>query len=426
MTVPDPGLLPNAQTDPGVEDGLGDGVMAAAIRAHDWSRSRLGPPETWPRALHTVLRIMLGSRYAMWLAWGPDLTFFCNDAYRPTLGTKQAWALGAPANRVWAEIWPDIGPRIAHVLRTGEATWDEGLLLFLERSGYPEETYHTFSYSPAPDDEGGVGGMLCVVAEETERVIGARRVGTLRDMAAALAGARGEEEVCRALVQGLGTNARDLPFTLTYLLDPAAEQGHGVARLAAVTGLAADHPLAAPRLDLDAAEPLWPLRFGVDLQELPLAPILARCGGPAPTGAWDRPPVRAVLVPIVAQGETRPAGFLIAGENPFRPLDDAYGGFLRLAVAQVAAGLSAAWAFEEERRRAEALAELDRAKTAFFSNVTHEFRTPLTLMLGPLEDALNDVGTTLAPAQRRRLELAHRNALRLLRLVNTLLDFSRI
>ncbi|MBN8907034.1 MAG: PAS domain-containing protein, partial [Rhodospirillales bacterium] len=260
MTVPDPGLLPNAQTDPGVEDGLGDGVMAAAIRAHDWSRSRLGPPETWPRALHTVLRIMLGSRYAMWLAWGPDLTFFCNDAYRPTLGTKQAWALGAPANRVWAEIWPDIGPRIAHVLRTGEATWDEGLLLFLERSGYPEETYHTFSYSPAPDDEGGVGGMLCVVAEETERVIGARRVGTLRDMAAALAGARGEEEVCRARVQGLGTNTRDLPFTLTYLLDPAAEQGHGVARLAAVTGLAADHPLAAPRLDLDAAEPLWPLR----------------------------------------------------------------------------------------------------------------------------------------------------------------------
>ncbi|MBN8926211.1 MAG: hypothetical protein BGO51_15495 [Rhodospirillales bacterium 69-11] len=397
--------------------------MAGAIRAHDWASTPLGSPETWPRALHTVLRIMLGSRYAMWLAWGPELTFFCNDAYRPTLGHKQGWALGAPANRVWAEIWPDIGPRIAHVLKTGEATWDEGLLLFLERSGYPEETYHTFSYSPAPDDAGGIGGMLCVVAEETERVIGARRVGTLRDMASALAGARGEAEVCRAIVQGLGTNLRDLPFTLTYLLGP---DDAGRARRVATTGLDDDHPLAPAVLDLDAADPIWPIRPEAGLQELPLARILARCGGTAPLGAWDRAPESAVVVPIVAQGATRAAGFLIAGENPFRPLDDAYVGFLRLAVAQVAAGLSAAWAFEEERRRAEALAELDRAKTTFFSNVSHEFRTPLTLMLGPLEDTLNDPAAVLPPDQRRRLELAHRNALRLLRLVNTLLDFSRI
>jgi len=106
----------------------------------------------------------------MWMAWGQELTFFCNDAYRrDTLATKYPWALGRSAREVWAEIWPDIGPRIETVLRTGEATWDEALLLFLERSGWPEESYHTFSYSPLNDDEGRITGMLCVVSEDTER-----------------------------------------------------------------------------------------------------------------------------------------------------------------------------------------------------------------------------------------------------------------
>ena len=128
-----------------------------------------------------MLRILVTSRYAMWMGWGPELTFFYNDAYRSlTLGVKHPWALGQPATKVWAEIWQDIGPRAESVMRTGEATWDEGLLLFLERSGYPEETYHTFSYSPLPDDDGRIGGMLCVVTEETERVIGERRLATLR------------------------------------------------------------------------------------------------------------------------------------------------------------------------------------------------------------------------------------------------------
>ena len=119
----------------------------------------------------------------MWMAWGPDLTFFCNDAYRrDTLGKKYPWALGRSAREVWAEIWPDIGPRIETVMRTGVATWDEALQLFLERSGYAEETYHTFSYSPLTDDDGRIAGMLCVVSEETERVIGERRLATLRDL----------------------------------------------------------------------------------------------------------------------------------------------------------------------------------------------------------------------------------------------------
>src|SRR5690348_1509413 len=143
------------------------GEMAALIQSRDWAATSLGPVGSWPQSLRTALRILVTSRYAMWLGWGPGLTFFYNDAYaRMTLGAKHPWALGRRASEVWQEIWPDIGPRAEAVMSTGQATWDEGLLLFLERSGFPEETYHTFSYSPLPDDRGGVGGMLCVVAED--------------------------------------------------------------------------------------------------------------------------------------------------------------------------------------------------------------------------------------------------------------------
>ncbi len=162
------------------------GEMAARLRAFDWSKTPLGPPGEWPQSLRTVVRIMLTSRYAMWMGWGPNLIFFCNDAYLPTLGVKESWALGTPAKKVWEEIWPDISPRIDHVLKTGEATWDEALFLILERSGYPEETYHTFSYSPIADDGGKIAGMLCVVTEETDRIIGERRLAVLRDLAAGL------------------------------------------------------------------------------------------------------------------------------------------------------------------------------------------------------------------------------------------------
>jgi hypothetical protein len=142
--------------------------MAALMRARDWASTPLGPPDAWPQSLRTIVRVLLTSRFAMWMGWGPDLRFLYNDAYRAmTLGAKHPWALGRPSQEVWAEIWPDIAPRIASVLEMGRATWDDKLLLFLERSGYSEETYHTFSYSPITDDRGAVTGLLCVVSEET-------------------------------------------------------------------------------------------------------------------------------------------------------------------------------------------------------------------------------------------------------------------
>src|ERR1700743_862885 len=187
----------------------GSGEMASMMRTFDWSATDLGPPGSWPQSLKTAVRIVLTSRYAMWMAWGPNLRFFCNDAYLPTVGIKREWVLGSRSDRVWQEIWPDIGPRIERVLNTGEATWDEGLLLFLERLGFREETYHTFSYSPLADDAGRTSGMLCVVTEETERVIGERRLHVLRDLGARMAQARTVSEVWRSVESCLADESRD-------------------------------------------------------------------------------------------------------------------------------------------------------------------------------------------------------------------------
>jgi signal transduction histidine kinase len=386
--------------------------MAALIDGLDWTKTAVGPRENWPASLTTILRILVTSRYQMWMAWGNDLTFFYNDAYSPTLGVKHPSALGRPAHQVWSEIWPDIGPRIESVLRTGQATWDEGLLLFLERSGYPEETYHTFSYSPLPGDDGTIAGMLCVVMEETQRVIGERRVATLRDLAAELSAVRSEPEVLQAVAGALGRNRKDLPFCLIYLAD--ADGG----RLwhASETGTSA------------TTERLEGLPFATRVvlsgQDKRLIHDVTGIPGIA-AGAWDRPPRQVVIVPIPQQGQQQPAGVFVAGLNPYRPFDESYAGFIDLVAAQIASGLGAARAYASERRRAEALAELDQAKTAFFSNISHEFRTPLTLMLGPLEDEIATLSRN-EPNGADRLSMVYRNGLRLLRLVNALLDFSRI
>ncbi|MDG4800312.1 SpoIIE family protein phosphatase [Micromonospora sp. WMMD980] len=396
-----------------------DAEIGPELARVDWSTHPLGPPDGWPQSLRTAVRILLSSRFPMWMAWGPELTFFCNGAYRrDTLGRKYPWALGRPANQVWAEIWDDIGPRIDTVLRTGEATWDEGLLLFLERSGYREETYHTFSYSPLRDDDGALVGMLCVVSEETERVIGERRMATLRDLGSDPSVIRTEQETLAFAARQLGRNPWDLPFTLTYLFGD-----DGDARLAEATGLAVGHPAAPATLSPDDTVARWPARALTEGESV-LVPLDGDGLADLPTGGWPDPPTEALLVPLRQQGGS-PYGFLVAGLNRYRALDDGYRGFVELTAGHVATGIASARSYQAQQRRAEELAELDRAKTAFFSNISHEFRTPLTLIMGPVDELrgrLRDADDQV----REELEVVRRNGLRLGRLVNSLLDFSRL
>jgi PAS domain S-box-containing protein len=403
----------------------GGGEMGALMRAHDWSATPLGPVETWPQSLRTAVSIVLNSRYPMFIFWGRQHVKLYNDGYRPILATKHPWALGRPGPEIWPEIWDTIGPMVAAVVERGESTWSDDLLLFMHRNGYPEEVYFTFSYSPIRDESGGIGGMFCACTETTEQVLGERRLRTLRELAARAAEARTAEAACALATETLTDNAADLPFALLYLIEPKRRR----ARLAGSAGLEPG-TRASPRLvdlaDAAGAATGWPLARVAQTGQPELVGNLAGNFGPLPNRPWPEPPDSALVLPVASPGKEGPAGLLVAAISPRRALDESYRGFLELVASQVAAAVANARAHEAERQRAEALAELDRAKTTFFSNVSHEFRTPLTLMLGPLEQILNQPAQAVPPAVQEQVELAHRNGLRLLRLVNTLLDFSRL
>ena len=399
----------------------GGGELGALMRAYPWRTTPLGPPGSWPQSLKMAIRIMLTSQQPIWIGWGEDLLTFYNDPYKSIIGGKHPQALGRPTREVWSEIWSQIGPMLDTALGGDQGTYVESQLLIMERNGYPEETYYTYSYSPIPNDDGTVGGIFCANTDDTRRVIGERQLASLRDLAAEASHARGWREACARSAAALAKNPRDLPFALIYVAEPDA----AVAELAGSTGVDAGCALAPKTVEL-ADRSLWPIGEALRTQKIVVAALRPTAGAAVPSGPWPQPPTHAAVIPIPPSGETGRTGALVVGLNPFRLFDDDYRGFLALAAGQIGSAIANAQAYEDERRRAEALAELDRAKTTFFSNISHEFRTPLTLMLGPIEDMLQDEAAQIGPTHRGRLKTAHRNSLRLLKLVNTLLDFSRI
>ena len=380
------------------------------MRTIDWSRTPVGPVSGWPQSLRTALSILLETGFPMYIAWGPEFTQFYNDGYRPILGsTKHPAAMGASTRDTFAEIWDIIGPMFAGVMQ-GTPTTVVDFLLPLDRHGFAEECYFIFSYSPTRQENGQVGGVLVTVTETTQRVLGERRLKTTQALAARTREARTAQDACAISATVLGESAADVPFALIYLLD-----GGGDAVLAGSAGVA-DRSRMPARVALSqgAAAP-WPfsevLRTGT--------PVLVDATS-TPRGA---PGVeRTFVLPIVEQGLGGAVGLLVAGLSPRLMFDAAYRDFLMMVASQIGTAVASARALEEAEARAAALAELDRAKTAFFSNVSHEFRTPLTLLLGPTEEAVTSNGSLLG----EDLEAVYRNGQRLLKLVNTLLDFSRI
>ena len=400
----------------------GGGEMGSRIGAFDWTSTPLGPIERWPQCLKTSVSLILTSRHPMWIGWGPEMTFLYNDAYQHVLGpAKHPSALGRPASEVWGEIWDICGPLANRVLADGEATFVDDVRLFMDRGDYIEETFYSFSYSPIRDEFGQVFGLFCPSTDVTPKVINARRLRTLSELASNALVERTTAGACETAARTLAKNPDDIPFTLLYLADASGQRGlleQGVGRF--------DDPLMkAAAVDLNSAADESPWRVAEVFQSgkrqvRPLGDVPG-----LPPGLAQQPVSQAVVLPVTSRGEHRPYGVLVAGVNPCRPLDDEHLTFFELLASQVATAIQTARAIEEEKKRADMLAELDRAKTAFFSNVSHEFRTPLTLMLGPLENLLARRDNLRAEDQED-LAIAHRNSLRLLKLVNSLLDFSRI
>jgi PAS domain S-box-containing protein len=405
------------------EDCLaGGGDMGALMRSTDWSRTVFGPVGEWPQSLRTAMSIMLESRFAMVVAWGPEHRFFYNDRYRPILGGKHPASLGKAGAEIFPEVWHVVGPEFDRA-RRGEAFAIDDWLLPLDRNGYLENCYFTLSYSPIRDETGGVGGVLAVVAETTGRVEGERRLATLRELARRAAEAKTPEQACTNAAAVFATNSIDIPFALIYLLDRDGRRAH---RVCAV-GLPNGHPANLPVLDLTSEnEDLWSARAVALDGGARVVTNLPALTEPLPGGPYEENTHTAIVLPLSRPGLDHPYGVLVAGVSPRRALDDPHRGFFDLVADHIATAISNAVAFEDTRRRVEALAEIDRAKTAFFSNVSHEFRTPLTLMLGPVENLLEGTHGPLTSAQRQDVEILQRNAGRLLKLVNGLLDFSRI
>ncbi len=395
----------------------GGGEMGELMRAHQWADTPLGILDRWPQSLCTAVSILLNSKYPMFIGWGPELLFFYNDAYRPILGaTKHPVALGRPMQEIWSEIWDIVGPLADRAVKDGEPTWSDDLVLMMNRYGFIEETYFTFSYSPIRDETGGVGGMFCACTETTGTVIGDRRLRNLHDLAISAADATSVTDAKQRCIAVIETNPVDTPFALFYRL-----QANGKMLL---TGAAnAEQGQAIAPETLEVSNNIWPFSRVMRGQTVVVNDLSVRFDD-VPLSSWADPVETALLLPVTDLGQVETNAIYILGINPRRPLDDDYHSYLQLVANNVATAVSNANAFEQEHQRAQALAELDRAKTDFFSNVSHEFRTPLTLMLGPIEETLRH--TTLTGRERDALDIAFRNGLRLLRLVNSLLDFSRV
>ena len=384
------------------------GEMGQLVRSVDWARTPLGPVELWPQSLRTTVSLCLSSTFPILIAWGPERVQIYNDSYRPICGDKHPQSMGQRFNECWASALPVVG-HIVDRAQSGQGSYLENLRMFLDRNGYLEEAFMTFSFSPVQDESGEVGGLFHPITEVTEKMLSSRRSRVLRDLSASIRDAKSLTQIAARLADGYAEYALDLPFWQLYALN---EDGSG-GQLLGGAGLPNGH----------VPDSLWPFHQLVThrapIAEIDIAGRLAAWEG----GPYPEPPHTAVLIPLEPLGAAVPVACLVAGVSARRALDPTYRAFYESLGSTVTSALASVRAYELEQQRAAALVEIDRAKTSFFSSVSHEFRTPLTLMLGPLEHL---VATVSRVDQREELEVVQRNGLRLLKLVNTLLDFSRI
>lgn len=397
----------------------GGGEMGALIRSMDWSSNPLGPVENWPQSLKTSVSLCLSSTFPILIAWGPETIQIYNDAYRPICGAMHPESMGMNFRICWESALEVVGDKFTRG-QQGEGTYIKDQQMFLFRYGYLEEAFMTFSFAPIRDETGGVGGIFHPITETTDKMLSARRTQVLRDVAALISKAKSTEEIGRLIGKHHSDFENDLPFLLFYSVDQSTDEANLVG--AAGTATAAQLEIATLAL-ASHANPTWPL------SDAAIAPVivegLQERFGDFHCQPYPEPPHSAVILPVFLSGQEMPFGYIVAGVSSRRALDKEYMGFYSLLANTLSNAVSNVYAYEQEQKRAEALAIIDRAKTAFFSNVSHEFRTPLTLMLGPLED-LQQHAMMDDPHIRETVLATKRNAMRLLKLVNNLLDFSRV
>ncbi len=393
-------------------------LNAKRIYEKDWSDSSLGPIENWSQSFITIITTSMGSQFPALILWGEDFITFFNAGYGTVLGEKQNWAMGKPLQEVWPEAWDSLYGMLKGVIATGIGSWAEDQIYFLHRNGFPEETYFTFSFARIIDEKGGFGGILCTAIETTQKVISERRISILRDIANNAAAKTDSKSVCRESLDVLKNIQPDIPFASIHFVS----MDETTADLVGFVGLKNAEDILYLRAMEDNNPFVKVYKSGLpffveDVEKLNFQPKVVPGLNPAKNG---------LILPIKISASSPVIGFLFVGISPHLPFNDTYKSFLDLLEHQISAAVAGAKVQEETRNREKAMAELDEMKTNFFSNISHEFRTPLTLLLGPLEYAIAHKNGEDISLDKETFGTVYRNALRLLKLVNTLLDFSRM
>ena len=373
------------------------------MRAFDWKATELGEPERWPVHLKVALQICLASRSPMQVWWGPSLTAFYNDAYSAFLGPEEhPVALGRSGREARSEIWATIGPMIETVMATGVARSAEDISIFCAREVPKEESYVTLSLSAISDEEDEVAGVLCTCTETTAELIGKRRAEMIHRLGVRESEAPTSEAACRKAVEILAEHPNDIPLAAIYLVDEAGTQ----ATLCGETRVIADHGLPSIVLPDDDGG-TWSL--GAVLRNQRAEEIdLTNAGREVRAGPWPEPIRRAIVLPI--PGPAYVAGLLVVGVSPRRPFDASYRSFLELIAVHIGSAIA-----DAETRGARV-----RVKDEFIAMLGHELRNPLS----PIVTAAQLL--RMRGERSRELAVIERQADHLVRLVDDLLDVSRI
>ncbi|WVR03014.1 hypothetical protein IAU60_000003 [Kwoniella sp. DSM 27419] len=371
----------------------------------------------------------------------------------------------AKAKEAWGPVWDGVSGLIDRCLQFGENVYREDDLLLYRRGprGHWVEKYHTWSFIPLFDDDGKPLGLYNPTRETTAAVVARRRQESTRDLSEQLLIARNQREFYDGITEVLERNAKDVPFLIGYSVEEDKDDGQVKLSLQATVGVPEDHPAAEPAISLSLShgrhsrQNLGPkaaalssptlsaisalssgagrVNYSYDKKAWPIAKALATrqaivvddCSELIqgfPLREWEALPYSAIVVPVASESSTEvPHAVLIIGLNVASPLDEEYEDWIHVIRAHLTSSLASVRAYEAENQNRLEREGMERAKTAWFQGAAHDLRSPLTLVAGPLDDILR---TNLHPDQRSALQLAQRNLARVQRLVNSLLDFSRI
>ncbi|RIB30113.1 hypothetical protein C2G38_2238477 [Gigaspora rosea] len=407
---------------------------------YDWSSTPLGPMDSWEPQIISLLNFCLKSEFPTTIFLSPEWTMIYNEASIPILKSKHPNALGKPALEIWHESSDSLKSALESVKSTRKGVLENNFYLELQRDGYIEEVYFNYTFSPIFKLDGTFWGAINITSEVTQKVLNVRRLKTLESLGRQTADAKSLESVCHTITKILKDDNKDIPYALIYLVESnnGSKTDHKslIARLISTTfdeegRLERKFPDYLPETQesielttntdqnhdsTSINSPLkcnyWPIRLV--MKEGKHVQVLLEDGS------------QAILLPTKLSfcKEQGLSAILIFGLNPHRRLDDQYMDFLQSAVNCANTALMYGRSIEEEKKYSNVLADLNHQKDAFFQNISHELKTPLTLIFSPLDELIN--ACPQDAQMKSYLQIIRRNTCRLLKLINNFLQFSNV